>query len=46
MDSKKTLRLASFMCILPTIVGLILYTRLPGQIPVQWDPVASYNICA
>ena len=46
MDSKKTLRLASFMCILPTIVGLILYTRLPGQIPVQWGSGGEVTIYA
>ena len=46
MDSKNTLRLASFMCILPTIVGLILYTRLPGQIPVQWGSGGEVTIYA
>ena len=34
--NKKLLLLTSIICLLPTLAGIILYTKLPDQIPVQW----------
>lgn len=36
MKNKSSLFLTSFVCIIPLFVGLILLSRLPAQIPVQW----------
>ena len=34
--NKKLLLLTSIICLLPTLAGIILYSKLPDQIPVQW----------
>lgn len=34
--NKKLLLLSSIICLLPTLAGIILYSKLPDQIPVQW----------
>lgn len=36
MNSKKTLLISTFVCILPSIIGTFFYGGLPEQMPVQW----------
>ena len=33
----KTLILTSFLTLLPILVGLILWNRLPEQVPIHWN---------
>lgn len=45
MNSRKLIVFTSFICILPAIIGLFLYSELPEQLPVQWSmagEVTSY----
>ncbi len=45
MNNKKQLLLTIVVCLLPAAVGLILYGRLPEQMPIQWSlggQVTSY----
>lgn len=37
MNNKRMTMLTSVVCILPALAGLIMYSNLPAEIPVQWS---------
>ena len=43
MKNKKTIILTSVMCMLPEILSVILYKRLPEQVAVHWNSAGEIN---
>ena len=41
--NRKTWILSTVVCLIPIIVGIILYSRLPAQIPIHWDADGNVN---
>lgn len=43
MKNKRTIIITSFLCLLPEILSVILYKRLPEQIAVHWNSAGEIN---
>ncbi len=43
MKNKRTMMITSVLCILPEILSVILYQRLPQQIAVHWNSAGEIN---
>ena len=42
-DSKRTIIITTIVCLIPVIMGIILYDKLPAQIATHWDSQGNVN---
>ena len=42
-DNKRTIIITTIVCLIPVIMGIILYDKLPAQIATHWDSQGNVN---